>query len=322
MLESLEVQGYNYIRQNNVDNRHNAHPEWIIVGTEETTACGTRGIYFPEPGRMPAINRTDTTFKNVIERGWRFYNERPWGQGLFYWTGFDYRGEPNPLGFPAVGSQFGILDYCGFPKDEAYYLKSWWTDEPVLHIFPHWNLQGHEGEEISMWCYSNCDEVELRVNGKNMGRKTMPTDGHLSWNVIYQPGRVEAIGYRNGKRVMRKLVETTGKVQNIQLASETSLDVEMLSISLLDAKKRLVPTACDTLTIKVTGPAHILGVGNGDSAFKGDEHPADTHCQQWTVPAFNGLAQVILHRTSSDSDITVSVSNGSATSALTIKKTE
>lgn len=299
MIESLEVQGYNYIVQNNVDARHQQHPEWIIVGTEETTACGTRGIYYPEEGRMPSINRTDTTYENIIERGWKFYAERPWGQGLFYWTGFDYRGEPNPLGFPAVGSQFGILDYCGFPKDEAFYLKAWWTDEPVLHIFPHWNLQGHEGETVSVWAYSNCDEVELRVNGKSLGRKPMPENGHLAWDATYQPGRVEALGYRGGKRVMRQLIETTGEAAQIRAKSDRSLDLEILSVELLDAKRRLVPTACNDLTIQVTGPAHILGVGNGDSAFKGDEHPQSLHCQQWSVPAFNGLAQIIIERDAS-----------------------
>ena len=296
MIESLEVQGYNYIVQNNVDNRHQQHPEWIIVGTEETTACGTRGIYYKEEGRMPSINRTDSTYENIIERGWKFYAERPWGQGLFYWTGFDYRGEPNPLGFPAVGSQFGILDYCGFPKDEAFYLKSWWTDEPVLHIFPHWNLKGHEGENVSIWAYSNCDEVELRVNGKSLGRKPMPQDGHLSWDATYQPGRVEALGYRNGKRVMRQLVETTGDATQLRVKAEPSLNIEMLTVELLDAKKRVVPTACNELQITVSGGAHILGVGNGDSAYKGDEHPSEHNCKSWSVPAFNGLAQIIIER--------------------------
>jgi beta-galactosidase len=79
--------------------------------------------------------------KNVIERGWKFYRDNGWAGGLFYWTGFDYRGEPNPMKWPATGSQFGILDYCGFPKDEAWYLQAAWTAEPVLHIFPHWNLK-------------------------------------------------------------------------------------------------------------------------------------------------------------------------------------
>lgn len=298
MIESLEVHGYNYIVQNDVDNRHRQHPEWIIVGTEETSACGTRGIYYPEEGRMPSINRTDTTYENIIERGWKFYVERPWAQGIFYWTGFDYRGEPNPLGYPAVGSQFGILDYCGFPKDEAYYLKSWWTNEPVLHIFPHWNLQGHEGEPVSIWAYSNCDEIELRVNGKSLGKQTMPANGHLKWEAIYRPGKVEAIGYRGGKRVMRQVVETTGPAAQLGVKAERSLDLSIVSAQLLDAKRRFVPTACNDITITVNGPAHILGVGNGDSAYKGDEHPTDLHCQQWSVPAFNGLAQILIEHES------------------------
>ena len=125
---------------------------------------------------------------NVIERGWQFYDSHDWASGLFYWTGFDYRGEPDPLVYPAVGSQFGILDYCGFPKDEAWYLKSWWTNGDVLHVFPHWNLHGHEGEKISLWVYSNCDEVQLTVNGHNLGRKPMPRNSHLEWTAVYHHG--------------------------------------------------------------------------------------------------------------------------------------
>ena len=172
---------------------------------------------------MIAINRTKSgrdSLYNAIERGWQFYAGRPWLGGLFYWTGFDYRGEPNPMEFPATGSQFGILDYCGFPKDEAFYLKSWWTDEPVLHIFPHWNLKGHEGETIDVWAYSNCDEVELIANGKKLGRKTMPVNGHLSWTATYSPGTLKAVGYRPGKT----LVELRGDPPRGQLyrLTETS----------------------------------------------------------------------------------------------------
>ena len=182
MIKGLDVVGFNYIQQNNVDVRKQQNPSWKIVGTEETTGCGTRGIYFNSkdvPGHMVSMNR-DTTHhhvENVIERGWKFYAERPWAAGIFYWTGFDYRGEPNPLSFPAHDSEFGIMDYCGFWKDEAWYLKSWWTDEPVLHIFPHWNLAGHEGEEVELWAYSNCDEVELMVNGKKWAASRCPRMG-------------------------------------------------------------------------------------------------------------------------------------------------
>ena len=190
VLAPADVAGYNYILQNPVDKYRSEYPERCAIGSEETSGCGTRGIYFDETdkGLMVAHNRKPNgrdSLLNCIERGWKFYDERPWLGGLFYWTGFDYRGEPNPMKFPATGSQFGILDYCGFPKDEAFYLKSWWREEPVLHIFPHWNLQGHEGEKVDIWAYSNCDEVELIVNGKKIGRKSMPKNGHLSWTAVY-----------------------------------------------------------------------------------------------------------------------------------------
>ena len=114
LIKGLDVVGFNYIAQNDVDNRKKANPTWKIVGTEETTGCGTRGVYFnspDQPAHMVSINRgTEPGVENVIERGWKFYDERPWAAGLFYWTGFDYRGEPNPLSYPAHDSEFGILD--------------------------------------------------------------------------------------------------------------------------------------------------------------------------------------------------------------------
>lgn len=173
ILIPVDVAGYNYILQNPVEQHRKDYPQRCAYGSEETTGSGTRGIYFDayDKGHMMAYNRKPNgpdSLLNCISRGWKFYDERSYLAGIFYWTGFDYRGEPTPMTFPATGTQFGILDYCGFPKDEAWYLKSWWTDEPVLHILPHWNLQGHEGENIELWVYSNCDEVELTVNGKNI----------------------------------------------------------------------------------------------------------------------------------------------------------
>ena len=259
-----------------------------------------------EKGYMTAINRhpqgPDSLY-NCIERGWKFYDERPWLAGVFYWTGFDYRGEPNPMKYPATGSQFGILDYCGFPKDEAFYLKAWWTDETILHIFPHWNLQGHEGEEVDVWVYSNCDEVELIVNGKRLGRKEMPKNGHLEWKAVYKPGYVKAVGYKNGKRIKVEKIETTDVATRIVLdADRTSLvpnnqDVAVCKIELQDKKKRFVSDACLNLKLKVSGPIRILGVGNGDPAYQTTERPADSNARTYEVKSFNGLAQVLLQST-------------------------
>ena len=178
LVKGVDVFGYNYIVQNPVDEYHRLYPEKCVVGTEETSGAGTRGVYrtVPEKGWMVPLNRIDTLGRvNVIEYGWKFYKTRPWGLGLFYWTGFDYRGEPNPMKWPATGSQFGIFDYCGFPKDEAFYLKAAWKDEPSVHIC------GPYGGEV--WVYSNCDEVRLYESGKTLGRRKMPHDGHLVWKV-------------------------------------------------------------------------------------------------------------------------------------------
>ena len=178
LVKGVDVFGYNYIVQNPVDEYHRLYPEKCAVGTEETSGAGTRGVYatVPEKGWMVPLNRIDTLGRvNVIEYGWKFYKARPWGLGLFYWTGFDYRGEPNPMKWPATGSQFGIFDYCGFPKDEAFYLKAAWRDEPSVHIC------GPYGGEV--WVYSNCDEVRLYESGKSLGRREMPHDGHLVWKV-------------------------------------------------------------------------------------------------------------------------------------------
>lgn len=300
-----DVAGYNYIMQNPVEQHRRDYPSRIALGSEETTGCGTRGIYFDDRdnGRMASLNRSPNgsdSILNCIGRGWRFYADRPWLAGLFYWTGFDYRGEPNPLKFPATGSEFGILDYCGFPKDEAFYLKSWWTDEPVLHILPHWNLNGHEGEPVQIWVYSNMDEVELAVNGKSLGRKTMPRNGHLAWDAVYQPGKVTATGYKNGKKAMTAKVETSGAPAKINAAADRQLikadnhDVAVVNITLSDSKKRFVPDGCVTLDLAVDGPVRILGVGNGDPAWQDAERPADPMSRTFKVKTFNGMAQVIL----------------------------
>ena len=327
ILIPADVAGYNYILQNPVEKHRADYPERCALGSEETTGCGTRGVYFnvtdgrkPSAvdaggGRMVAFNRSkhgpDSVY-NCIERGWKFYAERDYLAGLFYWTGFDYRGEPNPMVFPATSSEFGILDYCGFPKDEAYYLKSWWTSEPVLHILPHWNLDGHEGEKVSVWAYSNCDEVQLIVNGRKLGRKKMPVNGHLEWEATYKPGYVRAIGYKNGRKVMETRIETAGEPVNAVWTYETVGDVMVANVEMRDAKGRFVPTAnCE---LEFTAPEagwNILGWGNGDPAYQYVERPfttgaaatcptgtpvPDPSAETVTIHTFNGNAQVLLQK--------------------------
>ena len=326
IIEPADVAGYNYIMQNPVEQHRADYPERCALGSEETTGCGTRGVYFDvtdgrEPsavdsgnGRMVSLNRTADKkdgYVNRIERGWKFYSERDYLAGIFYWTGFDYRGEPNPMVFPATSSEFGILDYCGFPKDEAYYLKSWWTSEPVLHILPHWNLDGHEGEKVSVWVYSNCDEVQLIVNGKKLGKKKMPAGGHLEWDAVYKPGYVKAVGYRNGRKVMETRLDTVGEAVEEVWTYETVGDVTIANVEMRDAKGRFVPTACKEMTFTAPEGCRILGWGNGDPAFQHVERPVtygaaasapsgtpvpDRDAQTVDIVTFNGLAQVVLQK--------------------------
>lgn len=296
IVRGTDIAGYNYLMQNDIEGLHQQYPERVAAGTEETTGCGTRGIYYTdrERGHMAALNReadVDGTL-NRIERGWQFYHQRDWLLGLFYWTGFDYMGEPNPMEWPTVGSQFGLLDLCGFRKDEAYYLQSWWTDTPTLHILPHWNLSGHEGEAIDVWVYSNMDEVELRVNGKSLGRQTMPRDGHLAWQTIYQPGRVEAIGYKQGRRALRETVYTTGAANRVEVAKSHYEDVTVLDVTLLDSKNHFAATACDTLAVTIDG-GRVIAVHNGDPACH-DVRPMTGYENTLRMAAFNGHAQVVV----------------------------
>ena len=327
----VDVAGYNYIVQNPIEEHRRNYPERKCYGSEETTGCGTRGIYFDDPeGRwMKSLNRAPNgkdSIMNCIERGWKFYAERPWATGCFYWTGFDYRGEPNPLKFPAVGSEFGVLDYAGFPKDEAWYLKAWWTTETVLHLLPHWNLKGHEGETVSIWAYSNCDEVELFVNGHSLGRKKMPLNGHLEWTAVYQPGKIMAVGYRNGKKVKREVVETTGAAFAIDLSADRSeiaadgSDVSVVTVAVRDKKGRVVPDACNEITIEVAGDIRILGTGNGDPADHSPERPLEAASRQFRMKVFNGYARLFLQSGTTPSTASLAVrGDGIKEKVLTIR---
>jgi beta-galactosidase len=266
-----DVMGFNYLTHGNIDEHHLKFPHQPAILTEESTTSGTRGIYEDDKanGRMKATDHSPEG--PSVETGWKFTDERPFMAGLFYWTGFDYKGEPNPLGWPAVSSQFGIVDACGFPKDIFYYLKSVWTSEPVLHIFPHWNWKGREGQQVNVWAYSNCDEVELFLNKKSQGKKVVPKNSHAEWMVNYQPGILLARGYKNGKKIIDQQIETTGDAVSVQLAADRETikadgkDVSVITVSVNDKKGLIVPVSSNEVTFTIEGPAQIIGVGNGDS---------------------------------------------------------
>ena len=295
--KSTDVVGFNYIKQGNIDEYHKLNPNQPCVGTEESTTSGTRGIYQTDK-ELGVMAPDDRTGKGAcIETGWKFYDERPFLSGIFFWTGFDYKGEPNPLGWPAVSSQFGIIDACGFPKDIFYYLKSWWTPSPVLYVCPHWNWKGKEGEIIKVWAYSNCNEVELFLNKKSLGKKKITKNEHLEWPVKYMPGTLLAKGYINGKEVAKYQIETSDAPQSIQLQADRSIinadgeDVAVITISAKDLKNRLVATADNTITFELQGAGKIIGVGNGNSG----SHEPDKfvrECNQMGVRCYEQTGEV------------------------------
>ncbi|MFZ0597806.1 MAG: beta-galactosidase GalA, partial [Flavobacterium sp.] len=179
----VEIMGYNYMGNGDIDAHRNEFKNQPGMGTEEGSTFATRGIYFTDDAKhyQSAYDKKPRPTFFSIEEGWKFYATRPYLAGMFIWTGFDYRGEPTPYGWPSVTSYFGMMDVCGFPKDNVFYLKSWWGNAPVLHIMPHWNWSGMEGKEIDVWVQSNCDEVELFLNKKSLGKKKMEQYGHLEW---------------------------------------------------------------------------------------------------------------------------------------------
>jgi beta-galactosidase len=300
---ALDIIGFNYNTRRFPEPFHKKYPKRPIFGSETSSGVGTRGIYMTDRLRNTVDCYNGGSRSNeTAEEWWSFYGAHDWEAGGFAWTGFDYRGEPYPYGWPTVSSQFGIADTCGFPKDYYYYYKAWWGKEPSLHLFPHWNWDGREGDEIPVWVYSNLDEVELLVNGKSLGSQKVPHLGHVEWKVKYEPGAIEARGSRDGKVVLAEKRETTGPTVSIRLtADRTEInadgeDVAILKVEALDREGRPVPTANNKIAFKVSGNGKLIGVGNGDPNCQ----ESDKASQR---PLFNGLAQVIIQSTKRPGEI-------------------
>ena len=302
--DAFDVIGFNYNLRFPED-YHKTHPTKAIYGSETSSAIGTRGVYSTDPLRN-TVNAYDgvVTWGETAEEWWKFYGSRDWEAGGFAWTGFDYRGEPTPYGWPSINSQFGIVDTCGFPKDNYYYYKAWWSKEPSIHLFPHWNFEGKEGEEIPVWVYSNLDEVELFVNGQSAGSQKVPSLGHVEWKVKYMPGSIEARGSKDGKVVLTEKHETTGPTVAIRLTVDRTVinadgeDIAILKVEALDKEGRPVPTANNLIGFKIAGAGSLLGVGNGDpNCQESDKAPRRS--------LFNGLAQVIVQGTKRSGEIRI-----------------
>jgi beta-galactosidase len=300
--DAFDIIGFNY-GLSRPDAFHKEHPKMPLYGSETSSAISTRGMYTTDPLRNLVNDYNGVvTWGETAEEWWKFYGTREWEAGGFAWTGFDYRGEPTPYGWPSINSEFGIVDMCGFPKDTYYYYKAWWRKEPSLHLFPHWNFEGEEGRTIPVWVYTNLDEVELFVNGKSAGSQKVPSLGHVEWKVPYEPGVIEARASRDGKVVLVEKRETTGATTQIRLTADRKTidadgeDVVMVTVEALDKEGRAVPTAMNKIAFNISGDGHLLGVGNGDpNCQESDKEPKRS--------LFNGLAQVILQSTRREGEI-------------------
>lgn len=269
----IEVRGWNYHDGPQMDQYHAEHPDQPNVGTEQASVVGTRGIYTNDQprGYVSAYDVVWPGWTTTAESWWSFFADRPWLSGAFVWTGFDYRGEPTPYWWPCINSHFGILDTCGFPKDAFYYYKSWWTTNTVLHLLPHWNWPGRDGQEILVQAFSNCKQVELFLNGASLGKQVMKPNSKLSWQVKYAPGTLSAKGFDDaGNIIAETRVETTGDATQIQVTPDRKVinadgeDVAVFTVAALDAQDRAVPVAGNKINFAIEGAGKIIGAGNGD----------------------------------------------------------
>jgi beta-galactosidase len=301
---AVEVQGFNYLREDQ-DAFHRTFPKRPCMGTEVASTVSTRGVYANDAaaGYLSAYDVNHPSWGANAEFWWSIYATRPWLAGGFVWTGFDYRGEPTPYAWPCISSHFGILDTCGFAKDNFYYYKAWWGDEPVLHLFPHWNWAGKEGQEVEVWCHSNLDKVELFLNGQSLGAQNVARNAHVTWKVPYAPGTLEARGSKGAVALTAKR-ETTGAPARVVLTPDRGTiaadgeDVVVVEAKVVDAVGRFVPTAADELTFDVSGTGRLIGVGNGDPSSPEADKGTTRHL-------FNGLGVVIVQATRDEGAVTI-----------------
>ena len=223
---ACDVQGYNYADPE-ADAFHKANPKVPVMGTEQVSAVATRGIYVmdPEHGYVGSYDPYTTTGRASCEGWWSFCNARPWLAGGFIWTGFDYRGEPSPYGWPNISSQYGIIDTCGFPKDSFYYFQSWWTGRSRCCTCSRTGTgRAWKARRSRSGCTPTSTAWSCSSTAQSLGAKDMKKDSHLAWNVKYAPGTIEARGYKDGKQVMTAKRETTGPAAKLVLTADRNGD--------------------------------------------------------------------------------------------------
>jgi len=353
MAQQVDIAGMNYKPTKYGEVREN-YPDLPIYGSETSSCTSSRGVYHLPIEKYQTHESKQVTGYDIIGPPWayppdiefHFQEKYPHSMGEFIWTGFDYLGEPTPYGgkdnstngywnadWPSRSSYFGAVDLCGFPKDRFFLYQSHWTTKPMIHLMPHWNWAGMEGKVIPVYCYTNCDEAELFVNGKSMGKKvkgkdlteikidflryepkTFQSKYRLSWDVPYQPGTIKVVGYKDGKAIMEEAISTAGKPAKVVLSVDrkeidaSGNDLAYVTVRIEDSKGNLCPLADNMVNFSIKGAGSIVGVDNGNAA---STEPFQANYRK----AFNGMALAILKSTDKAGVITLSASSKGLKSA-------
>ncbi|MFY0687413.1 MAG: DUF4982 domain-containing protein [Cyclobacteriaceae bacterium] len=309
MAELLDVVGFNY-KPLQYEKWLQEHPDFILLASETSSVTSSRGVYHYPIEKYKTHDSRQVTSYDIIGPVWAYppdiefdaLEKNPSVIGEFIWTGQDYLGEPTPYGgrdnstngywnddWPVHSSYFAPIDLVGFTKDRFYLYQSQWTTEPMIHLLPHWNWEGMEGREIPVYSYTNCDEAELFLNGKSLGKRIKGVDKtpikvdfnrweggdfmskyRLRWDVPYEPGEIKVVGYNKGKKITEKVIRTAGKPAQIKLTPDRSeissngRDISYVSVEILDKDGNLCPRADDKVRFFVEGAGKIKAVGNGD----------------------------------------------------------
>ncbi len=312
MVQQVDIVGANYKPYEYKKIRED-YPQLTLYASETSSGVSSRGVYF-QPAGLSVANETlqvssydygGARVPRPMDLEMWAQDENPFVMGQFIWTGFDYLGEPTPYGgrdhstngywngsWPSHASYFGAVDMVGLPKDRFYFYQSQWTKEPMVHLLPHWNWSSMEGEEIPVIVYTNCEEAELFLNGKSLGKKvmgrdivefeyfntstkkmeTMKSKYRLRWEVPYKAGSIKVVGYNNGVAASEKEIKTASKPYAIKLSADRKeitadgKDISYVTIRVEDKDGNLCPMADNDITFNVEGAGELLAVGNGNSA--------------------------------------------------------
>ncbi|RXK61630.1 DUF4982 domain-containing protein [Lacibacter luteus] len=334
LAAEIDLVGANY-KPSDYASTMQQHKDWIVYGSETASCVSSRGVYHLPLEKYDKHPSLQVSSYDNQSPGWayppdvefHFQDSLPNAIGEFVWTGFDYLGEPTPYGgkdnlthgnwdtdWPSRSSYFGAVDLAGFPKDRFYLYQSRWTTEPMVHVLPHWNWEGSSVTEIPVYCYTNCDEAELFVNGKSYGRKKMGVDKtivpvafnawknrpknfespyRLNWNVLYEKGELKVVAYKNGKEAAVKTINTAKTPNQIKLIPDRKVisadgeDLSFITVKIEDEDGNFCPLADNKIEFKLSGPATIAAVDNGNAA---STEPFQANYRK----TFNGLCLLVI----------------------------